>query len=363
MIKNKNEIIKNITLSPTDSLNRALKIMDKERVKLLLVMEDDKLKGLISIGDIQRKIINNIPLTSSIEGSMKTDYLYSDTFASFESIKEKMLKYRLEFMPIINNARELKNIIFWDEIFIDKLQKGNLGDIPVVIMAGGKGTRLKPITNILPKPLIPVGNKTIVEHILQSFTEVGCNHFFMMVNYKADMIVHYFNELNDIQFNIEFVREPKFLGTAGSLYLLREKLNSTFFVNNCDIIIDADYKEILNFHNDNNNFITIVGIVKHYQIEYGVLDTAENGVLINIKEKPEYTFIINSGMYILNPQSLNLIPENEFFHITDLIETARGKGYKIGVFPLSEGSWMDIGEWKEYNATARKLGYPEVVIR
>jgi len=215
-------------------------------------------------------------------------------------------------------------------------------------MAGGKGSRLKPITNIIPKPLIPLGEKTIVEIIMNKFIEVGCNNFFMSVNYRADFIKHYFKTLNDDTYKIRYFQEKKPLGTAGSLFLLKDKISTTFFVTNCDIIIEQDYREIYDYHKDVKNELTIVTALKHYKIPYGIIETSENGQLISLSEKPEYTFKINSGLYILEPHLLNEIPENKFFHITQIIEKIKKRNGKIGAFPISEKSWIDIGEWKVY---------------
>jgi NDP-sugar pyrophosphorylase family protein len=219
-------------------------------------------------------------------------------------------------------------------------------------MAGGKGTRLKPITNILPKALIPIGESTILEHIMDRFAGIGCLNFHLSVNYKADMIRHYFKALNHPDYKISYFEEEKPLGTVGSLYLLKGKINQTFFISNCDIIIEEDYGEIYNYHKENKNEITIVAALKHYPIPYGTIETGNNGILLSLSEKPELTFKINSGMYILEPHLINDIPENTFYHITDLIDKVKSEGGKVGVFPVSENSWQDIGDWDEYLSTA-----------
>jgi NDP-sugar pyrophosphorylase family protein len=138
------------------------------------------------------------------------------------------------------------------------------------------------------------------------------------------------------------------MGTIGSLSLLKGKINKSFFVSNCDILIDQDYTEILNFHSEQKNEITIIAALKHFPIAYGTIETGENGQLINLTEKPELTFKINSGMYLLEPDLINEIPENEFFHITDLISKLLRDKRKVGVFPVSENSWTDIGDWDMY---------------
>lgn len=355
--------ISKISISPDTTILQALKIMDELQVKLLLLMEGSIFDGLLSIGDVQRAIIKNISLESKASSIVRKGIRYADEHTPFEDIKKDMLQLRIECMPVVNERKELVTAYFWDEVFGREASRieANL-QLPVVIMAGGKGTRLKPITNILPKPLIPVGDKTILEHILDNFVAVGCVDFLMSVNYKSDMIMHYFDTLNNPDYKIEYFKEGKFLGTAGSLYLLKGKLSGTFFVSNCDIIIEADYSEIYNYHREQQNDITIVGVVKHYPIPYGVLETEENGRLTSIQEKPEYTFKINSGMYILESSTLDMIPEGKHYHITELIDDIRRKGGKVGVFPVNEGAWMDIGEWNEYNKTAKKLGAASIDI-
>jgi dTDP-glucose pyrophosphorylase len=340
---------KEISINYEASIIDALKLMDRTYKRLLLVFENEKFAGLLSIGDIQRAIIGNTPLESQIKNILRKDIKVAFVDDSFEDIKEIMHQYRCECMPVLDNEGNLHNVYFWEDVFEDKptVNDGQL-NLPVVIMAGGKGTRLKPITNILPKPLIPVGNKTILEEIMDRFVEAGCNKFFMSVNYKAEFIKYYFSALNDAPYHIEYFQEDKPLGTAGSMYLIKDKIDSPFFVSNCDIIINQDLREIYDFHKESNNLITIVSVLKHYKIPYGTLETGSNGTLLDITEKPELTFQINSGVYLLEPQLLERIPENEFYHITYLIEETIKSGNRVGVFPVSEGSWKDIGEWDEY---------------
>jgi NDP-sugar pyrophosphorylase family protein len=205
----------------------------------------------------------------------------------------------------------------------------------------------------LPKPLIPLHEKSIIEEIIERFGEHGCQDFLISVNYKAALIEYYLKSQN-LNFNLKFFNEEQPMGTAGSLSLLKGKINETFFVSNCDILIEQDYSEILDFHQVNKNEITIVAALKHYPIAYGTIETGENGRLLKLVEKPELTFKINSGMYILEPHLLNEIPENLFFHITNLIEEILKRKGNIGVFPVSEKSWKDIGSWEEYRNEIQK---------
>ena len=214
-------------------------------------------------------------------------------------------------------------------------------------MAGGKGTRLKPLTNVIPKPLVPVGEKTILEEIMDQFESIGCMEFYMSVNYKYDMLEFYLNQLEH-NYNINFFKEEKPLGTIGSVSLLKDKINTPFFVSNCDILIDQDFRDVYDYHVENKNDITIITAVKNFQIPYGVIETTTNGVMTGLTEKPEFNYMINTGVYVLQPDLIYEIPENEFFHITHLMEKVRTKGGRIGCFPVSENSWRDIGEWDEY---------------
>ena len=355
-MEHKNTKIEKISISDTSTILEALKCMDKTYKRLLLVFKDNVFLSLLSIGDIQRAIINGVNLDTSISKILRDNIRLAKKENTFDEIKALMLKWRAECMPIVDSDGNLIDVYFWEDVFgeEEKIQKANL-ELPVVIMAGGKGTRMRPLTNVIPKPLIPIGKNTIIEEIMNRFVEVGCNDFQISVNYKAETIKHYFKELNNKHYKLGYFQEEKPLGTAGSLFLIKDKITTTFFVSNCDIIIDEDYSEILKYHQENKNELTIVSALKHYPIAYGTIETSNGGVLTKLIEKPDLTFQINTGMYILEPHLLKEIPENTFFHITHLIENIQKRKGKVGVFPISEGSWKDIGEWDEYLELVQKL--------
>ena len=342
---------RNRQIESKKNILEALKQMDALDKKLLIVVDKTQYKGLLSAGDIQRAIIENKSLDTSICNILRKNTRIGRPHDSFDSIKKMMLNYRMEFCPVVDELNNILRIHFWEDVFLDKTaQPVNTFDLPVIIMAGGFGTRLRPLTQVLPKPLIPIGDKTMLQEIFERFGKHGCKQFYISVNYKADLIEFYLKNEN-LPYQLIFVREEKPLGTAGSLSLLKGKLKQTFFVNNCDILINEDYSEILAFHYRNNNEITIIAALKNYAIPYGTIETGSNGQLLELKEKPELTFKINSGMYILEPHIVDEIPENEFFHITQLIERVKERKGRIGVFPVSEKSWKDIGEahlLKEY---------------
>ena len=340
----------NIVVNRDITIIDALRLMDVIKRKILfIVSEDNVFIGVMSLGDIQRSIINKIPLDTSIRKILRKNITISKTTDKYEDIKKLMFEMRVEAMPVIDSDGKLEKIIYWEDLFVnDKLRLKPVLNLPVVIMAGGKGTRLKPLTNVIPKPLIPIGDKTIVEEIMDRFIAYGCDKFFMSVNYRSEMLKYYLETQTDKKYDVFLFQEDKPLGTAGSLNLLKGKINTTFFVSNCDILVDDDYSEILNYHRSNANELTIVAALKSYKIPYGTIETMADGLISSITEKPEITFNINTGLYILEPHLIDEIPENEFFHITGLIEDLIKNNCRVGVFPVSENSWTDIGEWKEY---------------
>lgn len=336
-----------IIITKKTSLFEALQIMDNVRHKLLIICEERKFLGIITIGDIQRALLKKEDLASPVKQYIRSDIIYADTEMKIEEIKSIMQKTRIECMPVVDEEGYLVDAISWEEMFSANCSHADIQmNYPVVIMAGGQGTRLRPLTNIIPKPLVPISEKTIIEEIMDKFVTVGCNRFYISVNYKAEIIRNYFKD--NREYNIQFVQEDKPLGTAGALYLLRDKLKGTFFVSNCDILADVNLVDLVNYHKGNKNVLTIVSVLKNYAIPYGTLETKENGILVGLQEKPEMVYQINSGVYILEAEVFKYISDGEFIHITDLIQRLLNTGRRVGVFPISDGSWTDIGNWEEY---------------
>ena len=344
------ERIQSKIVDSAKTIIQAMKIMDDAFTKLLLVFEENKFLGIITNGDLQRAIIANIPFDTPIGKIVSREgKLYAHVGDNREKIKEWMLSKRAELMPVLDENDQLVDVIFWDDVLSDTNAEDNRPKIalPVVIMAGGKGTRLRPITNVIPKPLVPVGEKTILEVIMDQFESIGCHKFYMSVNYKADMMKYYLSQLPH-QYDIEFFQEDKPLGTIGSVSLLKGKINTPFFVSNCDSINEQDYRDVYDYHINNHNDLTIVTMVKTFKIPYGVIETGEDGLMVSLSEKPELTYQVNTGVYILNPSCIEEIPEGEFFHITHLMEKIKARGGRVGCFPVSEHAWKDMGEWPEY---------------
>lgn len=341
------ERIQKRVVTPECTILEAMKKMDEIKMKILFVFDENKFEGILTLGDIQRAIIKGSLLSDGVMNILDKNKIYAGIDEPIESIKKKMEAIRAECMPVLNGS-ELVNVYTWEELFGENQEpQKDLIDIPVVIMAGGKGTRLKPLTNVIPKPLVPIGDKTILEVIMDQFEAIGCHKFYMSVNYKADMMKYYLSQL-DHQYDMEFFMEDKPLGTIGSVSLLKGKINTPFFVSNCDSINEQDYRDVYDYHVNNHNDMTIVTMVKSLKIPYGVIETGEDGLMVDLKEKPEHTYMVNSGVYILNPELIDEIPERQFFHITHLMEKVKARGGRVGCFPVSEHSWKDMGEWPEY---------------
>jgi dTDP-glucose pyrophosphorylase len=335
-------------IQSTMTVIQALKRMDEVKVKMLFVFEEEHFQSILTIGDIQRAIISGVNMNVEVSAILQKKKKFVSPDEPLDQVKKKMLALRAECMPVVDEKGELVDVYLWSEIFTSsEVDHRKKIDLPVVIMAGGKGTRLKPITNVLPKPLVPIGDKTILEVIMDQFEGIGCHKFYMSINYKADIMKFYLGQLEH-KYDIEFFMEDKPLGTIGSVSMLKGKISTPFFVSNCDSINEQDYRDVWDYHVKNRNDMTIVTMVKSFKIPYGVIETGADGLMTAIKEKPEHTYQVNTGVYILNPELINEIPEGEFFHITHLMEKVQKRGGRVGCFPVSENSWHDMGEWPEY---------------
>ncbi|MBQ6339117.1 MAG: NTP transferase domain-containing protein [Kiritimatiellae bacterium] len=350
---------KDLCISKDATMLQAMEQMDRVRHKLLMVMEGESFMGLLSIGAIQRAIVRGISPKSSIGEILRKDIVVCKVGDSDEKIKAEMLKCRAEYMPIVQprntlNTRdgdEVVDVVFWEDLFEEAMHtRATVGkyDLPVVVMAGGEGTRLRPLTNILPKPLLPIGKKTIIESIMDRFVEIGSRRFFISLNYMADTIERYLAEHNDGRYEFTFFREDRPMGSGGSLSLIRDKIKEPFFVTNCDNILQQDLAEIVEVHRQNRNEMTVVAAVKSMKLPYGNLVVGKDEQVVNVEEKPEFLFRVNTGVYVMEPGLLNEVPDGRYFPITDLMNIIIKRGGRVGCFPITDGSWCDIGNWGDY---------------
>lgn len=328
----------------------AMETLDKVATKILFVVRGEDLVAALTDGDIRRWILKKGNLDAKVKDIANYNPKY--LFEKDKSLaKGFMKKHSIEALPILNDERKIVSVVFLNSEEIGK--KRNL-NVPVVIMAGGLGTRLYPYTKILPKPLIPIGEIPIAEHIMNRFYNYGCKQFYLVVNHKKNMIKAYFNEIEK-NYKVDYVEEDKFLGTGGGLSLLKGKINSTFILSNCDILIEEDYEKIYNHHKKEQNIITMVCSLKNIKIPYGVVEISNTGKIESMKEKPELSFFTNTGMYIVEPRVIEEIEEGQVIGFPDIIENYMAKGEKIGVYPISENSWLDMGQFDEMEEMRRRL--------
>ena len=340
------------TLSIVDAMER----IDANAKGILFITDEQGiLKGALTDGDIRRWILKAGGLSASVKSAMTLSprYLFVEEADKAEAVMRQEV---ITALPIIDRSMKIVDIVLFSEVEDIKAEKPkkDLSNVSVVVMAGGKGTRLYPYTKILPKPLIPIGDTPIVERIIDCFVEYGVNRFYMTVNYKKSMIRAYFSELNP-SYAIEYIEEEKPLGTCGSIKLINRKFDKPLFVTNCDALILADYGDLYDYHIGSGNAITIVSALKNITVPYGVLHSGDNGELLSIEEKPKLSYFINTGMYVINPDTIDLIPDGIMFHMTHLVETVMKQGGKVGMYPVSEDSFLDMGEFSEMKRMEEKL--------
>jgi len=221
----------------------------------------------------------------------------------------------------------------------------------VVIMAGGKGSRLEPFTLVFPKPLIPINEKPIIEIMMEGFHRCGLSNFIFTLNYKKEYVKMFLKE-KAFPYGIDWVEEPAYMGTAGSISLLKGKVRETFIVSNCDTIVNADYGKILAWHRRNRNMMTIVGCHKEIDIPYGILD-ARKGRLTRFTEKPKYDMLVNTGVYVMEPEVISMVPAGRRLDMNVLIKSV-AKRRKVAVYPVRRG-WFDTGQWDNYKRSFQEL--------
>ena len=349
--------MKDITVGPNITIRQAMKKLNQVGEKCLIITdEENNLLGTLSDGDLRKAILNGKVMGDDIAliFQRRPTALHYEHYELSEA-RQLFTEEKFDIIPLVDDENQLKDVLYWKTIFNSRdRREGKRLNTPVIIMAGGKGTRMEPFTKVLPKSLIPVHEKPVIEHIIERFRDVGCSEFYLTINYKGRILRAYFEELQP-DFGVHFVEEQEPLGTAGSLRLLEGRFTEPFFVTNCDILISADYASIYEFHLEGGYDISLVACAKEYVIPYGTCEINGDGDLSHINEKPSYELLINTGLYVLNPDVLELIPRNQFYHITHLIENAKDRGKKVGVFPIDDETWVDVGQWAEYQKAVKQM--------
>ena len=342
--------MENVFIHESDSIIQAMRCFDNSgRRTAFIVDEEMKLLAALSEGDVRRFILSGGDLSEPV--SKIANYNPKSIKADEKDDARVFLQqHNIQGLPIVDDNGIVIDTIFWSE---SQYKKDKI-DAPVVMMAGGKGTRLYPYTRILPKPLIPVGDKPIAEIIMDNFAEYDINRMILVVNHKKEMIKSYFGELNK-PYTIEYVDEEKPLGTGGGLALVKGMIDKTFILTNCDILIEEDYSKIYEHHKSEGNMITMVCSLRNFQVAYGVVEIGENGNILDMKEKPEFSFFTNTGIYIVEPEVLDYIKDDEFIGFPDIINRLKDAGKKVGVYPINENTWMDMGTMDELSKMEKRL--------
>lgn len=334
--------IEDIIVKESTSILEVLQIIDKSSKQLAIVVNDSKkLLGTISDGDIRRALLDNISLNESVKGI----YFKTPTTATINHSKEEIINIcrmkKIHQIPIVDNSGNLIGLEILDEL-ISKESKIN----KVVLMVGGLGTRLRPLTENTPKPMLKVGNKPILQTIVEKFAEYGYINIVMCVNYKSHIIQDYFGDGSSFGVNIEYILEEQRMGTAGALSLLTKKPLEPFFVMNGDLLTNVNFEHLHDYHTSHNAMATMCVREYDFQVPYGVVNIKDSKIL-SIEEKPIHKFFVSAGIYMLSPEVLEFIPQNQFYDMPTLFEKMISEKQNIISFPLRE-YWLDIGRMEEF---------------
>ena len=324
------------------------KIDDLGYGSLIVVNHKKKFLGVITEGDLRRAILEKNNIENSIKYLCNKKAKYFKDKVDNNLAKNFLLENSINMAPVINDKKEVKHIFFLKDLL--KKKKINNFNEAVIIMAGGKGLRMKPFTNVFPKALLPFRQSTIIEEIIDKFEQEGFENFFVTTGFKSGNLVDYLSSKINIK-KIKFFEEKKPLGTIGGIKNFQNKLTKNFFLINCDTYLNLNFKKILDFHLSQKNFLTIIAAFDSFELEYGICNVKQNGELANIEEKPKYEILINTGSYLLNKDCLKYIKKGTFFNTTDLIKKLIINKKKVSVFPIMKNQWKDVGNWKDYNSS------------
>ncbi len=344
--------LQEITLTTSSSIKEALKIIDIGAIKLAIVVdENNKLLGTISDGDIRRAILKGKTLNDQILDIYFKKPITITPDSSKEEIINICVSKKIYQIPVIDKNGKIIDIKILDELLKPKFYSNQ-----VVLMVGGLGTRLRPLTEKIPKPMLHVGEKPILQTIVERFRNYGFINIVMCVGYKSNIIQDYFGDGSKFGVNIKYVIEDKRMGTAGALSLLTEKPKEPFFVMNGDLLTNVNFESMMDYHLQNNSMGTMAVREYDFQVPYGVVNI-HNSIIQSIEEKPIHNFFVSAGIYILDPKCIEYIPEDTFYDMPTLFEKLIKEDRKMVSFPLRE-YWLDIGRVEEYERANRE--YREV---
>ena len=339
---NHNNKWKDTILLTQATIGDVLKNLNKSSLRISLIVNDkEEFQGTVSDGDIRRALINGTEQKTSIQKIINRNAFVVNSETKPEIVLQLMIKNKVQQIPIVNEKQKITGLYLWDELVSQKKILNTM-----VIMAGGKGTRLGKYTKNCPKPLLPVNGKPMLEQIIESAKLQGFERFVISINYLGQMVEDYFNDGEKWNVKIDYIKEDKPLGTAGALRLLSPKPQLPIIVSNCDIMTDIHYGELLNFHNNHNADATMAVRIHEWENPYGVVQTKGIDIL-NFEEKPVVRSNINAGVYVLEPSVIDDITKDKIFDMPNLFEKLKKKNLRTIVYPVHE-LWLDVGRPEDY---------------
>lgn len=345
---------KNFIIRENLTVYQTMLELDRTARRILFVSDAaGMLVGSITDGDVRRWILRNGALDANILNVINKNP-HSIKEGEIDQAWKYMHDLMIDALPVLDDLGRIIDVLFKDESINTENNKESI-NCPVVIMAGGLGTRLYPYTKILPKALVPIGDVPIIEHIINRFEVYGCKDFYLVVNHKKNMIKSYFDDLTK-DYNVFFIEEDKPLGTAGGLSLLKGIIEDTFILTNCDILIDVDFGSIMNEHKKSKNDVTMVCSIKEFEIPYGVIEVDSEGYISKMSEKPKTSYLINTGCYIVEPSVVNVIEDGVSVGFPDVIHKCQTLGMTAGIYPIVENNWYDMGQLDELKKMEEIIG-------
>ncbi|MCS3655567.1 nucleotidyltransferase family protein [Salinibacter ruber] len=332
-----------ISIRPDQTIREALEVIDEGAIQIAIIAdEQDRLQGVVTDGDIRRGILEDFDLDTPVSSVMNEEPITVRPQEDRESLIDTMRARRIHQIPLVDREGRVVGVEVLDDLIEPEARQN-----PVVLMAGGLGTRLRPLTEDCPKPLLEVGDKPILETILEGFIAHGFHRFYVSVNYKAGMIEDYFGDGSDWGVDISYVHEEERLGTAGPLSLLPERPSESMIVMNGDLLTKLNYAHLLDFHREHGAAATMCVREHEIQVPYGVIET-DDQYMEGIEEKPTERNFVNAGIYVLEPETLDYVPESEFFDMPDLFKRLIDRGKSATVFPVRE-YWQDVGRKEDFH--------------
>lgn len=338
-----------ICVKASDPISSGLAVLNCSDQGICIVIDDSgRIKGTVTDGDCRRALLSGHSLTTPIKEAMHTGFIAVDSSFSIEQAHALMRTNSVKQIPVVDDQRRLIDLI---------LTRAALSfdqNAQVLILAGGKGTRLRPLTETIPKPMLPVGGRPMLANLIESLTLNNFCDIHISTSYLAEQIENYFEDGSKWGCSIKYLHEEKELGTAGPLSILPIVNNKPILIVNGDLVTKVNFSALFDFHNNSKSDFTVGTSTYSMEIPFGVLDLNPEGTIKSVSEKPVVTFPINAGIYVINPEIVSLVEKDKHYTMTQLVESAIAKGFAVGAFPIHE-RWLDVGLPEQYKSAQRDI--------